>query len=199
MAREFYLLVDSCLCCCYAVSMWVEKFDKKEQFKGILVREDKPSEEMLKQRNEFHKKYAYQKELTEGMCRELVQLYGSFDETEKAMISLFGVPKYSITPDYRTERIIDPFRFNSIWELKGYTYMIGYNLYVEMAQHIILSLETTPVGIVGDPNLRGPNFRTKDLTKEQKRRAEEGYLSMKQSVSCWDVRKPGFSISTNAK
>lgn len=285
MKREFYLLVDSCLCGCYAVSRWIEEFDKKGQFKGILVREDRPSEAILKQRNEFHKKYANHKELTDEMCRELARLYGSFDETEKAMINLFGVPKYSTTHDsdtvflgrningelaknwltktchdyqpfifthigqifkpwwleitgdrllnvhsavlpyargiysienvaalkdidqfkkatgitihfidqgvdtgpiIRTERIINPFRFNSIWELKGYTYMLGYNLYIETAQRIIFSTETIPVGTVGDPNLRGPNFRTKDWTEEQKHRSEQGYLSMKKSVARLD-------------
>ena len=40
--------------------------------------------------------------VSDDMCSELSQLYGSFDETEKAMINLFGVPKYSTTPDSNT-------------------------------------------------------------------------------------------------
>ena len=87
-------------------------------------------------------------------------------------------------PIIRVERIVDPFHFNSIWELKGYVYMNGFDLYVNTAKDILSSKETIPVGVVHDPKLRGPNFQRKDFTLEKRRQAEEGYLSMKNSEIC---------------
>ena len=289
MKKEFYLLIDSCITTGYAVSGWLKEFSGSEQFKGILIREDKPSDSILEQRNNFHAEYAGQKVLTREMNEKLSGLYSTFNKKEKlystfykrekAMINMFGVPINSATsanntfflgqdingeysrnwvtencsksqpfifthisqifkpwwieitghrllnvhsavlpyargvysieniaalndieffkksagvtihfidqgvdtgPIIRAERIIDPFRFNSIWELKGYTLMTGYRLYIEMAKHIIFDHETVSVGIAGDPALRGTNFRASNLTERQKHRAEEGYLSMKK-------------------
>lgn len=95
--KEFYLLVDSSFVCCYVAKICLEEFKNEEQFKGILVREDKPSESIIKRRIELHENHAEQKELSEQMCEELAQLYGSFDETDRAMAQLFGIPKYSVT------------------------------------------------------------------------------------------------------
>lgn len=279
MKRGFYLLVDSCFVCCYVATMWIEEFKDKEEFKGVLVREDKPSESLVKRRIDFHTYYAGQRKLSEEMCCELAQLYGYFDETDRAMAKMFGIPKYSVThlpgtvfmgydingdfakdwvarnssdpqpfifshlgqilksfwlefadknlfnvhsavlpyargihsieniaalndidlfnkaagitihlidrgvdtgPIIKAERILDPFGFDSIWELKGYTFMTGYRLYTETVKRIVFDPFTAPVAIVGDPSLRGPNFRAKDLTMEQKRLSEKGYLSMKE-------------------
>lgn len=279
MKCDGYLLLDSCLACCYAASRWIESFSQEKQFKGIGVRENVPSPSILQRRKNFHTKHAGVTQLTEAMCEELTELYQGLDETEKAMIHLAGIPKYSISsvqntiflghdingskarkwmmsnswkqdcilfthlgqilhpwwfewkntrilnvhsavlpyargmysieniaatqdldlfrraagitihymdrgvdtgPIIRAERIRDPFRFDSIWELKGYTYLLGYRLYLDTAKHILFDSETMPVGVVGDPQLRGTNFRTKDWTEEQKRRAVEGYLGMKR-------------------
>ncbi|WP_235006884.1 formyltransferase family protein [Calothrix rhizosoleniae] len=81
----------------------------------------------------------------------------------------------------RSERIIDPFRFNSIWELKGYTYMKEFELYVQTAQEILGNNETIPAGVSVDPKLQGPNFIAKNFTPEKKKQAEEAYLIMKNS------------------
>ena len=79
----------------------------------------------------------------------------------------------------RAKKVIDPFCFNSIWELKGYVYMAGFNLLADVAKDIISDEKMIPVGIVSDLNLRGPNFKTKDFTLHKRKQAEEGYLSMK--------------------
>ncbi len=226
MNREFYLLVDSSILCCYAVSKWIDEFSANDQFSGVLVREDRPSESVLERRRYFHKQYAGQKDLAEEAVEELLRLYsGVDDEAERAMIRLFGLPKYPVSflpetvflgnningenardwmtenypnrrpflfshigqifqpwwleitenrllnvhsavlpyargiysieniaaikdadlfrksagitihfidqgvdtgPIIKAERIIDPFRFSSIWELKGYIFMTGY-------------------------------------------------------------------------
>lgn len=82
----------------------------------------------------------------------------------------------------RAERIVDPFRFNSIWELKGYTYMKEFELYVQTAQEILENNEIIPAGVSVDPKLQGPNFLAKDFTPEKQKQAEEAYLAMKNSL-----------------
>ena len=82
----------------------------------------------------------------------------------------------------KAERIIDPFRFNSIWELKGYTYVREFELYVHAAKEILDNNETIPAGISVDPKLLGPNFRAKNFTPEKQKLAEEAYLAMKNSL-----------------
>lgn len=77
------------------------------------------------------------------------------------------------------QRIIDPFQFDSIWELKAYSYILEFNLYVKTAQEILFDPQTRPAGICQNPALQGPNFRIKDFTQEKQLQAEQGYLLMK--------------------
>lgn len=278
MGKEFYLLLDSCFCCSYAVTIWLEEFQHNKNFKGVLIRENQPSVSLIKRRNDFHRYNAGQKIVNPAILRELKQLYPYFDETEQAMINLFGIPKYSINHAVNTfflgqdingelaqswtknnihnsqplifshlgqiikpwwihtaggylfnvhsavlpyargiyaieniaatrdvdsfrkstgisihlidkgvdtgaiisaSKICQPLRFDSIWELKGYIYELGYQKYAEMAKRFIFNHPTLPVPIASNPNLHGPNFKYKDFTEQQKRRAEEGYLAMK--------------------
>ena len=81
----------------------------------------------------------------------------------------------------RTERIVDPFRFDSISDLKGYLYVTEFDLYVKTTQDILNNNETIPTGIAPDPKLLGPNFRIKNLTQEKQIQAENSYLWMKNS------------------
>ncbi|MEA5550020.1 formyltransferase family protein [Anabaena cylindrica UHCC 0172] len=278
--KEFYLVTDSSIACCYLVSKWIDNFSGLQNFKGILVKEEIPSDQIQQEKKSFHKKYAGQKNITDEIQKKILELYPDFDDTEKAMIAMYGIPKYSTIeyaktifigsdingeyarnwlietckysvplfftsvcqilkpwwieiaksqvlnvhsavlpyargmyaienfaalkdihkfrkaagstihyidagvdtgPIIMVERIVNPFRFNSIWELKGYTYMNGFDLYIKTAKHILTSKETILVGVVHDPKLRGPNFYRKDFTLEKCRQAEEGYLSMKNS------------------
>ncbi len=286
VSKEFYLVIESSwFTYCYLVETWIESFGKWSNFNGIVAIEKPGSEMIHRERQAFHREYAGRKQLNDDMKKNLQKLYPGFDETEKAMIRLFGIPKYSTTSyktvfladvngEYtkqwltaacksksdtspyffiglgqilkpwwieiskskiinahsailpyargvysieniaatkdiqtfrqsvgatvhyvdagvdtgsiiRAKRVIDPFLFDSIWELKGYIYMTGFNLLTEVAQDIISSKETIPVGVVHDPNLRGPNFKQKDFTSHKRNQAEEGYLSMKlQNVQC---------------
>ena len=278
--KEFYLMTDSTIGCCYLVSKWIDNFGELQNFQGILIRDNIPSAQIQQEKKSFHKKYAGQKNITNEIHKKILELYPDFDETHKAMIAMFGIPKtstieypktiflgrningkypknwlmetckyseplffttvckilkpwwieiaksqimnvhsavlpyarglYAIEnlaalkdihqfrkavgstihyidagvdtgPIIRVERIVDPFHFNSIWELKGYVYMNGFDLYVNTAKDILSSKETIPVGVVHDPKLRGPNFQRKDFTLEKRRQAEEGYLSMKNT------------------
>lgn len=278
VSKDFYLITESWLTYCYLIESWIENFETYPNFKGIIVAEKSPSKATIQDIKLFHKKYAGQKKINDNLEQSLRKFYPNFDASERAMISLFGIPKYSIT-DYhktfffdggingeyakqwlsktcknsspffflgigkilkpwwidlsnsqvinvhsavlpygrgiysleniaalrdiqkfrqvvgttvhyidrdidtgsiiRSQRIIDPFRFNSIWELKGYTYMTGFNLHVDVARDIVSNNETIPVGIVQNPSLRGRNFKIKDFTLDKQKQAEQGYLAMK--------------------
>jgi len=278
MNNEFYLLLDTCLCCAYAVNIWLEEFQEHENFKGVLLREDPPTDDLIQKRNEFHLRHAGQKTVNKALLDELRQLYPYIDEAEEAMIGLFGIPKHSINASPKTFflgtningsvaqswtqknignsqpiifshlgqivkpwwiqvaggrlfnvhsavlpyargifaieniaasqdldffkqsaglsihlidkgvdtgaiisalRVTQPLRFDSIWDLKGYIYEAGYHAYVDMAKKILSNDSLLPASIVSNPALWGPNFKYKDFTEQQKRRAEEGYLAMK--------------------
>jgi phosphoribosylglycinamide formyltransferase 1 len=82
-------------------------------------------------------------------------------------------------PIIRSERLREPFRFDSIWELKGNTFIRQFQLLIQVVTDMLKEQGTVPVGIPQDPYLRGPNFNSRDFTPEARRRAEEGYLKMK--------------------
>lgn len=79
----------------------------------------------------------------------------------------------------RAKRVVNPFRFNSLWELKGYLYLTGFQLLADVAKDITSTQETIPVGIMPDRNSMGPNFKQKDFTGYKRQQAEKGYLLMK--------------------
>jgi len=85
-------------------------------------------------------------------------------------------------PIIRAERIVEPFRFNSIWELKAYIYMTGNDLFVKTAKDILSNTEMMPAGVVPNPNLLGTQFLEKIFTPDNHKLAEEAYLSMKNSL-----------------
>jgi phosphoribosylglycinamide formyltransferase-1 len=85
-------------------------------------------------------------------------------------------------PIIRAERLAEPFRFESIWELKGHLYGVGIEWYIQTVRDIIRSTGTTPAGIFPRPELQGRNYLRKHFTEETKRRAEEGYLWMKSQL-----------------
>ena len=85
-------------------------------------------------------------------------------------------------PIIKAERIVEPFRFNSIWELKGHIYTKEFDFFVKTAEEIISNNETAPAGVFQDPSLRGPNFSIADFTPDKRREAERGYLAMKNKA-----------------
>ena len=82
----------------------------------------------------------------------------------------------------RAQRVIDPFQFDSIWELKAYSYLLGFRLYIETAHEILADCETMSAGILPNPKLQGPNFSIKDFTPDKQRQAVTSYLLMKSSL-----------------
>lgn len=82
-------------------------------------------------------------------------------------------------PIMSAHRIRDPFRFDSIWALKGYAYYKGYELYADFAKRLLSDPAVMPVPVKSHPSFWGPNYKYKDFTEQQKRRAEKGYLALK--------------------
>jgi len=82
----------------------------------------------------------------------------------------------------RAERVTDPFRFNSIWELKAHLYKTGVDWYIRAVRDILHSSDTAPVGITPSADLCGENYLRKDFTAAKQQQAEQGYLWMKSQV-----------------
>lgn len=86
-------------------------------------------------------------------------------------------------PIIRAERLTDPFRFASLWELKGHLYRIGIDWYIQTVRDIISSANTVPAGIAPDIDGKGPVYLKRDFDEEKRRQAETGYLWMKFQLS----------------
>ena len=82
----------------------------------------------------------------------------------------------------RAERVADPFRFDSLWELKGHLYRTGIEWYIQTVRDIIGPADTVPAGIIPSADLKGPNYLKKHFTEEKRRQAEAGYLWMKSQL-----------------
>jgi len=82
-------------------------------------------------------------------------------------------------PIIRVEGIQEPLRFNSLWELKGYTFMTLFRLMTQVVMDMLKEQENAPIGMHANPLLRGPNFNSRDFTLEARERAQAGYLRMK--------------------
>ena len=83
----------------------------------------------------------------------------------------------------RAERVAEPFRFGSLWDLKSYVYMASFDNYVHTADTIINNPNTIPAGVVPNPALQGRNFKTKDFSMAKRQDAEQGYLAMKARLA----------------
>jgi phosphoribosylglycinamide formyltransferase-1 len=83
-------------------------------------------------------------------------------------------------PIIKAERFSDPFVYGSIWELKAHAVLLAFQLLVSAASAMLSGPQTSPVGIYPDPELRGPNFKSRDFTPAVRQRAEVGYLAMKK-------------------
>lgn len=83
----------------------------------------------------------------------------------------------------RAERMVNPFRFKTLWDLKAQVYMSSFSCYIDTAEAMIKYPETVPAGIVPDPAFRGRNFKGKDFSAAKRDDAETGYLAMKTIVN----------------
>ena len=81
-------------------------------------------------------------------------------------------------PVIRAERLVSPFGFQSIWELKASVYKLGIDCYTKTMGDIVEHPHKIPAGVHASGRLTGPNFRRKEFTEERKRQAEEGYRWM---------------------
>jgi len=86
-------------------------------------------------------------------------------------------------PIIRAERIVDPFRFDSLWDLKGHLYHTGVTWYIRTVRDIIESDDTVPAGIIPSAALKATTYYKTDFTPKKARQAETGYLWMKSRLS----------------
>ncbi len=82
-------------------------------------------------------------------------------------------------PIIKGGRFSEPFNFISIWECKGHSFILAFDLLIQVACDISKRVSTVPIGTVLAPLLYGPNFRRVDFTPEKRKKAEIGYLNMK--------------------
>ncbi len=281
LARDFYLLVENSYESCYLTARFIEHFKHSSHFRGVLVAEDQPEQDILQQRQLFHSEYGGQKNWNNEMEKSWLGLYQPLNKASRMMIQLYGVAKFAVTQHpntiflghevngsfaqnclsdicrkttpwlvtylptilnswwieiaqsqilnchsavlpyargmhaieniasqkninafqqaagitihyidsgidtgsiIRAERVTDPFRFNSIWELKACLYMTGVEHYIRTVRDIIDLTSTIPVGIRPSADLYGKNHLRKHFTPLKRQQAEEGYLWMKTQV-----------------
>jgi phosphoribosylglycinamide formyltransferase-1 len=86
-------------------------------------------------------------------------------------------------PIVRAERLVAPFRFASLWELKAHLYRTGIETYASTVGGIVEAPDTVPAGVYPCADLMGRNYQKKHFTEDKKRQAVRGYLWMKSQVS----------------
>lgn len=108
VSKEFYLVIESSwFTYCYLVDTWLKILGDFSNFKGIIAIEKPGSERLHAEREAFHREYAGRTQLNEDMRNSLHKLYPGFEEPEKAMIHLFGIPKYSTSSYAKTIYFFD--------------------------------------------------------------------------------------------
>lgn len=87
-------------------------------------------------------------------------------------------------PIIRSERFMDAFAFDSIWDCKGHSFMTTFNLLVSVALDITASygkLRAVPVGTAPRVEVSyDPSFKKAEFTIERRSLAESGFLAMKR-------------------
>jgi phosphoribosylglycinamide formyltransferase 1 len=83
-------------------------------------------------------------------------------------------------PIVRRERLVDPFGATSIWECKARSFILGFDLLLEVAENVA-SDRVLPSRMPEPPEeaFGSPEFRRRDFGADRKAAAESGYLMMK--------------------
>jgi phosphoribosylglycinamide formyltransferase-1 len=83
-------------------------------------------------------------------------------------------------PIVRAEGFRDPFGFESIWDCKGHSFMLAFDLLIGVARDMDVHQDRVPVGTVASPSPHGaPEFKRADFTVDRRRAAERGYHTMR--------------------
>jgi len=95
-------------------------------------------------------------------------------------------------PIIRAVRIKEPFRYESIWEVKATCYQLAFELLVNQARVEFENPDLQYVGIKCDVSSLGENFLSKNFDEDKKKIAQEQFLSMKKSQmsfkKAWEAR-----------
>lgn len=84
-------------------------------------------------------------------------------------------------PILRATRMNDPFSFQSIWEVKAYSYKMAFNLLIEQALDIARNPEIQFVGIKPSQERVGPLFYSKNFTIDMQENAAINFMKMKKN------------------
>lgn len=281
MTTEFMLVVEAQFHVSYLISEWIKLFGEHPGFIGIIVRETSLSDEKIRAREEFHIQHHGTSQISQSLITEAKQVYPELTDTEKAMITAFGIPEHSVTyypqtyflgpdlnsseaeawvaeklgsstsapflfvfldqilkpfwleathrqiinahsavlpyargmyaieqlaltekrtdfanaagatihyiddgidtgPIIKSYRFSQPFGFDSLWELKGYSFHLAFRLLIEVAKEIATEQMFKPMGMY--PRDIGPNFLSRNFTTKVRKKAEQAYLGMKMAV-----------------
>lgn len=78
-----------------------------------------------------------------------------------------------------SERIINPFQFETLADLRAFNFNLVFELMIETASNLISRPETAPAGIQADKSLAGPLFLRRYSTPELRDNAKKAFVSMK--------------------
>lgn len=82
-------------------------------------------------------------------------------------------------PIIKASRIKEPFQFESIWELKAFSFMMAFDLLADSASKILMGNKLIQKKIP-EKQVKGPNFQSKDFTLKVQKAAEKNYQRMKK-------------------
>ena len=282
MDNAFFLITEPSFHASYLVTEWITSFETLSDFGGIALREDPSSKELSTLRDRLHQEFKGCHFLTPTGIEQFRKVYPHFNETDIAMIKLFGVPTYSVSsypgtvflsenlnsryawewlsrvvkmsaeppvffifldqllkswwiemthshilnghsailpyargmyaieniamtqnsnlflksagasvhyidtgidtgPLITTEHLARPFSYDSIWEVKAASFKKVFTLITRTALSM-LETHSLPVGESFEDLQHGPSFNRRNFTEEARKKAEEGYLRMKESV-----------------
>ena len=95
-------------------------------------------------------------------------------------------------PIIRAVRIKDPFEFQSLSEVKAYSYKLAFDLLIQQASEMIENPQIQSVGIKAYPTPASPVFSRKDYTPLVEELAEKRFIEMKQD-SVKGYKNKGFA------
>jgi phosphoribosylglycinamide formyltransferase 1 len=86
-------------------------------------------------------------------------------------------------PVIGTRALSGPWRFDSIWACKAHCFDTAFDLLIETVAEVLRTGEMPPRGVPQPDTPGWPDFRRRDFDDQRRRRAEEGYLRMKDRRS----------------
>ncbi|BCY14209.1 formyltransferase family protein [Actinoplanes sp. L3-i22] len=94
MTTDLHLATENTFHAGYLVSAWGPELGGH-----LIIRDNRPDQELLKARDAFHDEHRGATELSDAGWRELAELYPDLGESDRAMVAAFGIPERAVTAD----------------------------------------------------------------------------------------------------